>query len=134
MSESETGGGPVDPGDFDLGETPGPEGPETEPEISGNETRPWDMLWNTTPEKPLDQVDSPWDPEKGGLTRVKRGVMKMGDFDGTPAILDIGVGIAEFVVSQDLEAPQSGGSDNTQSSKGDSDHADPITAMAESDN
>lgn len=52
-------------------------------------------LMSTSPAKPLDQLDSPWDPSKGGLTRVYRGIIKMGAMDGMPAIGDMMIGAAE---------------------------------------
>ena len=54
-------------------------------------------LLRTGPDKPLDKVNSPWDPEAGGITRIYRGMQKMLDFDGTPAVVDVVVGTAEFV-------------------------------------
>lgn len=54
-------------------------------------------LLRTGPNKPLDKVNSPWDPEAGGITRIYRGLQKMLDFDGTPAVVDVVVGTAEFV-------------------------------------
>lgn len=56
-----------------------------------------DALLSTDPGTPLRAVDSPWNPEEGGITRVYRGLQKMLDFAGTPAIVDVVVGVAEFV-------------------------------------
>jgi len=63
-----------------------------------------EALWNTTPNPPLDSVESPWDPERGGPARIMRGLQKMMDFDGLPAIADLLIGGAEIVVKLDLES------------------------------
>lgn len=55
-------------------------------------------LLRTSPDTPLEQVESPWDPERGGMNRVYRGLQKMLDFEGMPAVVDIVVGLGEFVV------------------------------------
>jgi hypothetical protein len=74
----------------------------------GSEQTLRDMLMSTGPEKPLSQVDSPWNPDDGGISRVYRGVMKMADFDGLPAIADIGIGVAEWWVSLDISDEEDG--------------------------
>lgn len=68
-----------------------------------------DRLLNTEPNVPLEQIESPWRPDVGGPTRIYRGVQKLGDIEGLPAIVDIAVGIAETVVSMD-DLKQSGDS------------------------
>jgi len=60
-------------------------------------------LWNTTPNPSLEQVDSPWNPEQGGPARMMRGLQKMMDFDGLPAVADLVIGAAETYVRFDLE-------------------------------
>ena len=67
-------------------------------------------LWNTRPNPALEAVESPWDTENGGLSRVYRGVQKMADVDGMPAIVDVLVGMAEFWTQQ--QGPNS--DDNTE--------------------
>jgi hypothetical protein len=61
-----------------------------------------DMLMSTEPNTPLERVESPFDPDAGGMNRVYRGFQKMLGADGLPAILDVGVGVAEFVVGRDF--------------------------------
>jgi hypothetical protein len=56
-----------------------------------------DALMSTEPDVPLSRVDAPWDPEAGGITRVYRGLRKMLNWSGTPAVVDVVVGAAEFV-------------------------------------
>jgi len=73
-------------------------------------------LWNTEPNTPLEKVEHPWNPEKGGLRRVFRGIQKMGDVDGLPAIADVVIGLAEeYTKRTDVS---SGGSDGSSSSSG----------------
>lgn len=60
-----------------------------------------EMLMQTDPHRRLDDVENPWDPERGAETRIYRGIQKMADFDGMPAIVDIVVGFAELVVKID---------------------------------
>lgn len=60
-----------------------------------------EAMLSTEPETPLSAVDSPWNPEEGGITRVYRGLMKATGVSGLPALVDIVIGAAEFV--QDFE-------------------------------
>lgn len=69
---------------------------ELEPEPSRNSLT--DMLMSTEPSPPLDTVDSPFDPERGGARRIMRGVMKATGVDGMPAIADVIVGAGEMMV------------------------------------
>lgn len=55
---------------------------------------------NTEPDVELSDVDNPWNPDEGGLSRVYRGMMKFGDIEGLPAALDMGIGIIEAVVKR----------------------------------
>ncbi|WP_336359057.1 hypothetical protein [Haloarcula sp. CGMCC 1.6347] len=75
-----------------------------------------DLLFSTSPEKDLDDVEAPYDPERGGLNRVYRGLQKMVDVDGLPAVADITIGLAEWL---DLAEPmdQDGGSSESQDSQ-----------------
>ena len=57
------------------------------------------MLWQTQPDTPLEEVESPFDPKIGGLNRVYRGIQKISGADGVPAIWDIVAGIGEYVYS-----------------------------------
>jgi hypothetical protein len=67
-----------------------------------------EMLFSTGPEKPLEQVESPWDPERGGRTRVYRGIQKMIDSSGMPAIGDVVIGGLEEIKQFDLEGNDAG--------------------------
>lgn len=56
-------------------------------------------LMATEPNPDLQSVESPYDPQEGGTSRIFRGVQKMGDIEGLPAIADIIIGVVE--VAQD---------------------------------
>lgn len=58
-----------------------------------------EMLMSTDPEKPLGATESPWDPNRGGPTRIYRAFQKMADFDGMPAAGDLVIGVIETVVA-----------------------------------
>lgn len=77
----------------------GPEGPAT-PDApdgmdSGGRSGITDMMMNTEPSPPLESVESPWNPEDGGPTRIFRGVQKAFGASGMPAIADLLIGMAE---------------------------------------
>lgn len=72
------------------------EGAEASSETLGSRSTIQDMLLSTEPNTPLERVDSPWQPDVGGMTRVYRGMQKMLGFDGMPAVVDVVVGAAEF--------------------------------------
>ena len=59
-----------------------------------------DRLLNTEPNTPLESVESPWQPEAGGPPRIYRGIQKIGDIEGMPAIADIVIGIVETIQQQ----------------------------------
>lgn len=88
----------------------------------GSESSLRDMLMNSEPSMSLEEVDDPWDPERGGSTRIYRGLMKMLDFAGTPAIVDLAIGLAELVHSaRDQLTPEesdAGDGDGEASSRG----------------
>lgn len=73
-----------------------------------------DMLMSTEPSPTLDEVESPWDPDKGGPTRVKRGIQKMLGFDGIPAVLDISIGGMEWWSTVDVNGRDQEESDDDQ--------------------
>jgi hypothetical protein len=75
------------------------ETPTLETEESGFFDDITGRLMATEPNPDLETIENPYDPEKGGLTRIFRGIQKMGDIDGLPAIADIIIGIIE--TSQD---------------------------------
>ena len=59
-----------------------------------------DRLLNTKPNTPLESIESPWQPEAGGPPRIYRGIQKIGDIEGMPAIADIVIGIVETMQQQ----------------------------------
>jgi len=59
-----------------------------------------DRLLNTEPNTPLESIESPWQPEAGGPPRIYRGIQKIGDIEGMPAIADIAIGIVETMQQQ----------------------------------
>lgn len=70
---------------------------------TGSDSTVRDLLLQTGPETPLEDLESPWDPDRGGVTRIYRGINKMADWQGMPAIGDIGIGLIEAAVNIDLE-------------------------------
>jgi len=59
-----------------------------------------DRLLNTEPNTPLESVESPWQPDVGGPPRIYRGIQKIGDIEGMPAIADLVIGIVETMQQQ----------------------------------
>jgi len=59
-----------------------------------------DRLLNTQPNTPLESVESPWQPDVGGPARIYRGIQKIGDIEGMPAIADLVIGIVETMQQQ----------------------------------
>ena len=59
-----------------------------------------EALLSTEPAVSLEGVESPWQPEIGGPARIKRGVQKMAGIDGTPAVVDLVIGVAEIVAER----------------------------------
>lgn len=57
-----------------------------------------DALLSTDPDPPLESVESPFDPENGGVKRVFRGLMKMAGTSGVPAVVDVALGLLEVYV------------------------------------
>jgi len=68
------------------------------------------MLTSTEPDRPLSEVEAPYDPENGGLSRLYRAVQKMTGVDGMPAIADLVIGAVE--VAQGFELQGALDSDN----------------------
>lgn len=93
-----------------------------------------DMLLSTSPEKPLGATESPWDPDLGGPTRIYRGLQKMADFDGMPAIGDLVIGAAETVVGFEPDggdgADTDGGDQEASSDGGDQEPHEGATGMS----
>jgi hypothetical protein len=67
-----------------------------------------EMLLSTDPSPSLAEVDSPWNPDLGGPSRIYRAFMKMGNFDGMPAIADLTIGAAETLKSVSLDEVDAG--------------------------
>jgi hypothetical protein len=88
------------------------EGAEASSESLGSRSTIQEMLLSTEPDTPLASVDSPWDPELGGVTRIYRGLRKALGFDGMPAIVDVVIGAAEFI----HEFEPDGGDDDQEES------------------
>jgi hypothetical protein len=65
----------------------------------GSEHTIREMLMSTGPDRSLEEVDTPWDPEKGGKTRFYRAFQKMFGVDGTPAVVDLAISLPEMWVS-----------------------------------
>jgi len=92
--------------------------PEPGPDTGGSLV---ESLWNTEPNRSLAEIDSPWDPEQGGIPRVYRGIQKMADVDGLPAIADIVIGLAEEYTKRNgvpspSDSPDESGSDDDSDS------------------
>lgn len=85
-----TGAADSEPTDLDL----------AEPEPTGRLSGIKNALSSTTPSPKLSEVESPWNPEEGGLTRVYRGIQKATNSDGMPAWADILIGAIEEYVSR----------------------------------
>ena len=71
-----------------------------------------DRLLNTEPNTPLESIESPWQPEAGGPPRIYRGIQKIGDIEGMPAIADIAIGIVETMQQQNDTADSADTVDN----------------------
>jgi len=97
--------------DADASNHASAEGAET-PDKTGSDSTLRDMLLSTDPDKSLQQVESPYDPDAGGLSRVYRGVQKATGVDGTPAIVDVIVGAVEVVQSLDDQDASDGDQDD----------------------
>lgn len=79
----------------------------------GSENTLREMLMSTEPGHSLDDVESPWDPDRGGMTRIMRAVQKATGASGLPAVADLAIGAAEWWVSLDV----SDGDDSSQTSR-----------------
>lgn len=71
-----------------------------------------EMLLSTDPSPSLAEVDSPWDPDLGGPSRIYRAVLKIGSFDGMPAIADLTIGVAETLQTVSLDEVDVGDQDD----------------------
>ena len=118
MMQNDTQTDALPPGDGAGGEFEEPtddfddETPTLETEETGLLDNITDRILSTEPNPNLETVENPWNPDAGGVSRIFRGIQKMGDIEGLPAIADIIIGI--------IETSQSDGSfelgqDNTDS-------------------
>lgn len=82
------------------------------------------MVLKTDPDPELGDVEDPWNPEEGGIVRIKRGVMKMADLDGMPAGLDVGIGLFEAIYTFNVE-----GTRETEETPDAAEGEDPISAQ-----
>jgi len=80
-----------------------PAGSDAGPETAGPKDGILDMALSTEPSKSLESVESPWNPEQGGPTRLMRAAEKAFGADGIPAILDAVIGLAEIYVDAQAE-------------------------------
>jgi hypothetical protein len=64
-----------------------------------------EMLLSTDPKRSLEDVEDPWDPDRGGTTRIYRGLMKATGVDGMPAVVDVVIGVVEAAQDLNLEEP-----------------------------
>jgi hypothetical protein len=103
------------------------EGAESTPSLSARNGLK-DALLRTTPDVRLEDVESPWDPERGGINRVYRGLRKALDFEGTPAVVDIVIGVAEFVVAFE---PEGGDEEAQQDAGGGEPSEDDVVPLSE---
>jgi hypothetical protein len=78
------------------------EGTEASDDVGSTSTLR-EMLLSTDPADPLEQVESPWHPDRGGPARIYRGIMKATGVDGMPAVADIIIGMAETIDAIDVE-------------------------------
>lgn len=89
-----------------------------------------EMMLSTGPSDSLDNVESPWDPERGGLTRIYRGIRKMTGLDGMPAIVDIVVGIVEEAHRLRDNLPANDSEESEETKTDDDDDAPVIEGVA----
>ncbi|ADE04406.1 hypothetical protein [Haloferax volcanii] len=90
-----------------------------------------DMVLSTEPKRSLDEIESPWAPERGGPKRVFRGFQKMGDIDGMPAGFDVVVGLAETaVLILDHVEEQNDGDQSDDAGQNDEDLDDDLAPLA----
>ncbi|ELZ87496.1 hypothetical protein C453_04059 [Haloferax elongans ATCC BAA-1513] len=82
-------------------------------ETMGSASTVRNLLFATEPHRPLDAIESPWDPQRGGPKRLVRGLQKMADVDGIPAIVDVGLGTLETFVLVRERAEQKQSDDST---------------------
>jgi len=87
---------PPEPGPTSFEEAPAAE-PVAEPSTIKS------MMMSTSPSKPLEDVEDPWAPEKGGITRIYRGLQKALGVAGTPAVMDIAIGSLEVFIDTQEE-------------------------------
>jgi hypothetical protein len=94
------------------------EGTDTDDPI-GSTTNWREMLTSTEPDQPLEDVETPWDPERGGRHRVMRGLKKALGFSGMPAVVDVVVGVLEELSKVQAEEPDEQDDDQDGEAGGD---------------
>lgn len=90
----------ADPGGAGLGR-PSPSTPSSTADVLR------DALMSTDPDLPLESVESPFDPEHGGIRRIYRGFLKMTGASGVPAVVDVVLGLIEVSVQPPTAATRS---------------------------
>jgi hypothetical protein len=103
------------------------EGAESSSKSLGSRSSIQEMLLSTEPNTPLASVDSPWNPDLGGVTRIYRGLQKMLGFDGMPAVVDVVVGAAEFI--HEFEPDTGESSEEADQESTDAGESRPITEL-----
>lgn len=88
--------------------------PGAEPETS-RKSKLIEALRNTEPHQDLGDVDNPWNPEEGGVTRIYRGLQKLSGIEGTEAWMDITIGILEWMSLQNDEPINGDSGESTDS-------------------
>lgn len=90
----------------------------------GSTSRWREMLMSTDPDPRLEDVDNPWDPDLGGLSRVYRGLQKAFGVSGTPAVVDLAIGAVETFV--DVRPTADDQEDQQRDREHDVDETDPV--------
>jgi hypothetical protein len=85
-----------------------------------------EMLLASDPNPDLEEVDTPWDVERGGRHRIYRGIQKALDYTGMPAIVDVVVGALEELHRLNLEDDSADDGDQEQSDDAGDATGDPL--------
>lgn len=90
-----------------------------------------DRLLNSEPNPPLETVENPWNPDEGGVSRVFRGIQKIGDITGLPAVADILIGLLEAHYSLSSPSNPKGDRGEDRGTEPDNDDTDTKTTEFE---
>lgn len=85
------------------------EGAEAAAESSdalGSRSALTDALLSTEPSRPLQEVESPWNPDLGGPRRIMRAFQKMTGANALPAAADLLIGVGEMLATLNLDEPE----------------------------